>query len=260
MIEDVAQETVVEVWHVRATGTSGIGHYVVLLNDGSHLCTCLLLLNKGLICRHFFRVATYSQLATFHITLISSRWYLKPNINLEIFLQQMSAIILCSTTNLEESLSTINNTFKYLFSIRPITYNSHSIAKSNKIIYGELFGLSKKVIDLAIKANMYQELKVFLYDIQNKINERQQTNNTNDDVIGVNNPNITKHKGRSPKRLKSIVEKLPSKGKQVLRDSTHIINITDNNEDAEGDDSGNTKGHKCERCKQYGHYSKTCQA
>src|SRR3990170_8057672 len=77
LIEDVAQETVLEVWHVRATGTSGIGHYVVLLNDGTHLCTCLLLINKGLICRHFFRIATYSQTATYHITLIPSRWYLK---------------------------------------------------------------------------------------------------------------------------------------------------------------------------------------
>ena len=82
----------------------------------------------------------------------------------------------------------------------------------------------------------------------------------NDDVIRVNNSNITKHKGCPPKRLKSIVEKLPSKGKQVLRNSTYIINITDNNENAEGDDSGNIKGHKCERYKQYIHYSKTCQA
>ena len=89
---------VLEVWHVRATGTSGIGHYVVLLNDGTHLCTCLLLINKGLICRHFFRVATYFQSATFHITLISSRWYLGSNIKQETLLQQMQAIMLCFTT------------------------------------------------------------------------------------------------------------------------------------------------------------------
>lgn len=247
---------VIEVWHVRATGTSNTGHYVVLLDDGTHLCTCLLLMNKGLICRHFFRVATYSQLATFHLTLISPRWYLEPNIDQEISLQQMPAIILCS----EETLTTTNSTFKHLLSIRPITCNSHSIAKSNKTIYAELFGLSKKVIDLAMKANMYQELKAFLHDIQYKINERQQTNDTNDDdVIGVNNPNITKHKGRPPKRLKSSVENSSFKGKQVLRDSTHIINTTDNNEDVEGDDSGNTKGRKCGKCKQYGHYAKTCQ-
>ncbi len=121
----------------------------MLLNDNSHLCTCLLLLNKGLICHHFFCVITYSQLATFYITLISPCWYLKSNINLEIFLQQMSTIILYSTTNSKKSLFTINSIFKYLFFIRSITCNSHSIIKSNKIIYGELFELSKKVINLA---------------------------------------------------------------------------------------------------------------
>jgi len=131
-------------------------------------------MNKGLICHHFFRVATYSQSATFHITLISPRWYLEPNINQEIFLQQMSAIILCPTTNLEENLPIItNSTFKHLFSIQSITCNSHLTKRPNKIIYVELFGLSKKVIDLAIKADMHQELKAFLYDIQNKINEKQ---------------------------------------------------------------------------------------
>jgi len=81
LINDVIQETILEVWHVRAIGTSDIGHYVVLLNNGTHLCTCLLLINKGLIYRHFFHVATYSQSATYHIILIPSRWYLEPNVN-----------------------------------------------------------------------------------------------------------------------------------------------------------------------------------
>src|SRR5579871_6529999 len=91
LIRNVTQEMVLEVWNVHAIGTSGIGHYVVLLNDGTHLCTCLLLTNKGLICRHFFHVTTYSQSATYHITLISPRWYLDPNIEQETLLQQMSA-------------------------------------------------------------------------------------------------------------------------------------------------------------------------
>ena len=170
----------------------------------------------------------------------------------------MPAVKLCPTTNSEENLPITNGTFKHLFSIRSITCNSHLTTKPAKIIYAELFGLSKKVIDLAIKADMYQELKTFLCDIQSKINERQQTQQTNDDyVISVNNPNITKHKGRPPKRLKSSAEQSSSKGKQVLRSSTDI-NITDNNENAEGGNSSDTKGRKCEKCKQYGHYAKTC--
>jgi hypothetical protein len=254
LIKDVTQETVLEVWHVRATGTSGIGHYVVLLNDGTHLCTCLLLMNKGLICHHFFRVATYSQSAIYHITLISPRWYLKPDINQDTLLQQIPAITLCSTNNSDENLIT-NSTFNHLFSIRSTSYNSSSITKSNKIIYAKLFGLSKKVIDSAIKADMYQELsnmfKTFLYDIQNKFDEKQQTNE--DYILDVNNPNITKHKGRPPKRLQSSVEQSSSKSKHVSKNNTQI-NIH-NNENAEG-----SKGRKCGNCKQYGHYAKTCQA
>src|SRR6185437_10019506 len=101
---------------------------------------------------------TYSQSATFHITLISPRWYFEPNIKQEILLQQMSAIILCSTINSEENLPITNGIFKHLFSIRFVSCNSSITKKPNKIIYAELFGLSKKVIDSAIKTNMYQEL------------------------------------------------------------------------------------------------------
>src|SRR5579859_1294762 len=124
----------------------------------------------------------------------------------------MSAIILCSTTNLEENFPITNGTFKHLFSIRSISNNKSSLTIPNKIIYAELFGLLKKVIDSAIKANMYQELsdllKIFLCDIQNKFCKKQ-----TDYILDVNNPNITKHKGRLPKRLQSNVEQFFSKGK-----------------------------------------------
>ena len=79
LVSNLLTEAIIEVWHVRATGTQGIGHYVILLNEGTHLCTCLLLVNKGLVCRHFFRVGTYSRFATFHICMIPNRWYLNPN-------------------------------------------------------------------------------------------------------------------------------------------------------------------------------------
>ena len=72
LVKDIPLEAILEVWFVRATGTQGTGHYVVLLDEGTHLCTCLLLINKGLLCRHFFRVGTYSQYATFHISMIPS--------------------------------------------------------------------------------------------------------------------------------------------------------------------------------------------
>ena len=65
LIKTIPPEAIKEVWHVRATGTKGIGHYVILLDEGTHLCTCLLLINKGLMCHHFLRVGTYPDMQHF---------------------------------------------------------------------------------------------------------------------------------------------------------------------------------------------------
>jgi len=90
-------------------------------------------------------------------------------------------------------------------------------------------------------------LKAFVYNVQNKINDQDTEN-----FVDINNPAIIKHKGRPPKRLKNNVETSLSKGKQALKNSTQV-NITDENTAIEG-----TKNRKCGKCRQYGHYAKTC--
>jgi hypothetical protein len=119
-----------------------------------------------------------------------------------------------------------------------------------KSTYAELFGLSKKGIDCALKADMHHELvnllKTFIYDAQNRSTQEVEP------LVNINNPTIIKHKGRPPKRFKSNVETSLSKGsKRVLKDSTQV-NIVHNVIEE-------TKGRRCGKCKQYGHYSKTCQ-
>jgi hypothetical protein len=52
-------------------------NYVALFQGHSHICTCLLLAGKGLICRHFFQVILQSESAKFAFNLIKSRWYKK---------------------------------------------------------------------------------------------------------------------------------------------------------------------------------------
>ncbi|CAB4382976.1 unnamed protein product [Rhizophagus irregularis] len=39
LVSNLPMKAILEVWNVRATGTYGIWHYVILLNDGTHLCT-----------------------------------------------------------------------------------------------------------------------------------------------------------------------------------------------------------------------------
>ncbi|CAI2176490.1 7034_t:CDS:2 [Funneliformis geosporum] len=66
----------------------------------------------------------------------------------------------------------------------------HQIINSTKAIYAELFGLSKKVDDKVLKANMQHKLsnilKSFIYDIQNNMETELSTI--------VNNPTVTRHK------------------------------------------------------------------
>src|SRR6185437_12884122 len=202
LIRNIPPEAVIEVWHVRATGTQGMGHYVIILNDGTHLCTCLLLINKGLVCRHFLRIGTYSRCATFHISMIPNRWYLNTNIQPDDLLQQYPPIPVCGT-RLEESENSIefeksnnNNNFHHLFSIRIDSHYSQTTENSTKAMYAELFGLSKKGIDYALKADMRQELldllKTFIYDAQNKF----MNNQTTETFVDISHPPIIRHKGR----------------------------------------------------------------
>jgi hypothetical protein len=119
-------------------------------------------------------------------------------------------------------------------------------------VYAELSGLSKKAIDYAIKADMQQELlnifKVFIYDVQSRLEPENLTD--------INNPVVTKHKGRPPKRLQANVEKDLHKERRVVKDSSNVSMREDHSALNNVEDS---KSRKCSKCKQYGHYAKTCQ-
>lgn len=48
---------------------------VILLADGSYLCTCLQLQNSGVVCRHFFYLMREDCRFKYHISLIPRRWH-----------------------------------------------------------------------------------------------------------------------------------------------------------------------------------------
>ena len=85
-----------EVWRVT-TIEQNKEHFVVICNNANHLCTCMWLVTRGLVCRHFFSVMLNSDKAMFHIGLIPDRWY---NEKFPDF-QEEPAITICSErTNL----------------------------------------------------------------------------------------------------------------------------------------------------------------
>ncbi|PKK58198.1 hypothetical protein RhiirC2_720708, partial [Rhizophagus irregularis] len=133
---------------------------------------------------------------------------------------------------------------------------SQPAINSPKAMYAKLARLSKKAIDCALKSDKQQELlnifKAFIYDVKSRLKPENFT-----DVI---NPVVIKHKGRPPKRLISSVEKVLNREKRVLKDVSNSNVIEDNNTSNIVEDFTNdTKGRKCSKCKQYGHYAKTCQ-
>ncbi|CAB4386127.1 unnamed protein product [Rhizophagus irregularis] len=183
------------------------------------------------------------------------------NIPLEAILEldNLSPISVCGTQTEDRVGMEKSITFQHFFSFRIDSHVSNLAIKSTKAIYVELFGLSKKVIDCALKANMQHELmnllKSFIYDTYNKNVEIQETQETFTDI---NNSTITKHKGQPSKRFKSSVETkvaeetrrilerfrqttlVETLGKLVLKDSTKINMITDNVIVEE--ETNNTKG------------------
>ena len=67
---------------------------MILLQDKGHICTCLIILNRGLVCRHFFQVMIRSKQAQFSISLIKKRWF-----KLEVNEDQLSNSRICNNLN-----------------------------------------------------------------------------------------------------------------------------------------------------------------
>ena len=122
-------------------------------------------------------------------------------------IQQIPAIPLCISVQQPQEIPLNNITLQHLFSIRNISNETQTPKGPNKAMYAELFGLSKKAIDHAIKVNMHYKLsivlKAFMADAQNKTDS---LNIFNEQTIEVLNPIITQYKGYPLKRFKASVE------------------------------------------------------
>jgi hypothetical protein len=98
-----------------------------------------------------------------------------------------------------------------------------------------------------LEQELLNKLKTLIFDAQNKSKETETENQ-----YLANNPAINRHKGRPSKRIKACIEKDTHKEKQILKNS---INVSNNNTESV---AININGRRCGKCKQYGHYAKTC--
>ena len=73
LLEIGGHDNVKEIWEIMVGNSLKAKHYVVLLKNEAHLCSCLMAIQKGIVCRHYFQIMLNTNKAKFHIRLILSR-------------------------------------------------------------------------------------------------------------------------------------------------------------------------------------------
>src|SRR5207248_846198 len=56
-------------------------HLVILLNDGTYKCSCMSLVNRGIVCRHYFSIMLRTSQARFHIGFLNPRWFVQTHLD-----------------------------------------------------------------------------------------------------------------------------------------------------------------------------------
>ncbi|POG66507.1 hypothetical protein GLOIN_2v346806 [Rhizophagus irregularis DAOM 181602=DAOM 197198] len=149
----VSYNDITEIWEVSyiASKTSK-SHYVVILKDAMLLCTCMFIVNQGMICHHQFRVLIQSDNVIFHISHIHTRWFnlsSDPPTNLTGFIM---------IVNGEKNHTTIP--LSYMNQLRTDNIYTLTIREkvNKKIQYGAAISIVKTSIQIAVMKDVTAEL------------------------------------------------------------------------------------------------------
>ena len=114
------------------------------------ICSCLMVIKKGIVCRHYFQIMLNTSEARFHIRLIPSRWYQRDkDVSYEPFI----------VADKFHSMSTTNASFTggYIYAINKekMDLSEHWMnVLDEKIMYGTLHGIYKKALKKALQTKL----------------------------------------------------------------------------------------------------------
>jgi hypothetical protein len=272
--------SIIEVWKIRRIG--GISHkenLVVLFADGTHICTCMETITKGIICRHFWRVMLYSSAAKFHISIIPIRWY-NDDILMKLDNVLENSPVLTAIKPSTEAITTPLTVDFTLQILRDFQGSCH-MEDAQRIIpqrnrFGVAFSTAKTAINIALETGSDNELVKLLKDFilikqrnrdsddvesEDVVDMESIESNNNNNVISLQqhlidqttNPHVTKIRGAPcKKRIKSAIEL--SGRKNVMREISDQTNIQETN----GGEEISRSQRKCLLCGKPGHYQKKC--
>ncbi|EXX62892.1 hypothetical protein RirG_157450 [Rhizophagus irregularis DAOM 197198w] len=246
-LEACSNGIVNEIWEVRhLQSTKNRSQFVIILDDGSHYCTCLYLIYAGFVCRYFFAVMLQSKIAQFNIKLIPSRWYSKEGLSVMDKIQENSIQLI-------QDGEQRTGTFYTLNIIRGQEVYNEFIKNldSKKEIFGRGIGLCKKALNLAIASNSHQVFENLLQQFieQQTVSLSAQDDDLTEEVLGISNPIQHKGKGRpANKRYLSAIENCSNR------------NANSKNQDQDEVSEGSRKKNKrqCALCKSWYHDSRNC--
>jgi len=122
LIAGLDKNRINELWHVSSLDRKS-NHFIVLYDEAAHFCTCLTLINQGIVCRHFFATMLSSTIAKFHIALVSQHWYTQASAA-EADLTIKSEPVIAAISNEQMGIfeHAVDVDFSYLESVRIITF------------------------------------------------------------------------------------------------------------------------------------------
>jgi hypothetical protein len=152
LLFSVSYDDIQELWEVsRITSTPENPcrpHYIIILNDSTILCTCMQIVNQGMLCRHQYRILIQSSKAIFHLSFIHSRWFES------IPSETMNITIINGKTNYEAI------PLRYISQIRYDNVYTPAVREhvNKKAQYGTTMSLAKTGIQIAIAEGVTAEL------------------------------------------------------------------------------------------------------
>ncbi|RIB30111.1 hypothetical protein C2G38_2282702 [Gigaspora rosea] len=171
MLKNVDVNEIEEIWAIRTITGTKFCHFIGLLSDKTYVCSCLGLVNRGIICRHFFQVMLYSPTAAFHIMHIHKRWY----------------------NNIHSNLRKEPYIVATRFSKNDPQYPLKKDDINERKLYGELWRVARDITQKAIRFHRQDVLKK-LQDLLTEIQEDElisnPTNNNNEETCSNSNNNL----------------------------------------------------------------------
>jgi hypothetical protein len=191
-----------EVWMLKHY----FGHqkqYVIVFNDGAYLCTCMLLSHEGIVCRHFLTIPRTSQIAKFHMSMISKRWYkevMNNNINDEKLLSSNVVGIYQQPQQYPKLFG--NDLIKVLNSNLPVIQDKIKVtdAKKNYINLLDSFKSITQVI--GEDPDKYEKTKALFEETYNKLKREKEEKEAIRNDNKIKNPIPRRTKGRPKKENK----------------------------------------------------------